>query len=321
MSIYQTNLFNDNESSIKLFRFGLCVFLAGISLIFFVCCRLIHSQFDILNYSLSTSFGFIAGMGLICFPYESLNALSFRSLYFLVSISLSIVILILADFCWIEEPFSYVPVPSGLDNDEARKSTDEHHSSFPISSLEIDDRRNEEVESLSIQKKSAISLSMKKLQLYMHIIMVIFFWNDMLRCAVISPQKNLYRDLMRLVTQKLSFSICIPSFLEDSQVTDRKFFLYMIICSMSSPLGVTLAVFLPTRSVAALTAFSNRWFCSCSAGLMIYASLTYILPRVLQAHEVSSYQDHQAFRRLKFIQMIAFLVGYLTTVTPYLLNY
>ena len=313
MSMHQTKLFDDNESSITLFRFGLSVFLAGISLIVFVCCRFIHSQFDVLNYSLSISFGFIVGVGLICFPYESLNALSFRSLYFLVSISWTIVVLILVELYWVEEPFSYVQVPSGLEIDETRKAIDEN------SSLEIDDNRNEGVESLSVQKKSSLPVSVHKIQFYMHIIMVIFFWNDMLRCAVITPQKNLYGDLMRLVTQKISFSICIPSFLEDIEVADKKFFLYMVICSMSSPLGVILAVLLPTRSVAALSIFSNRWFCSCSAGVIIYVSLTYILPRVLRAHEGSSYQDHQAFRRLKVLQMMAFLVGYLTTVTPYLL--
>ena len=146
---------------------------------------------------------------------------------------------------------------------------------------------------------------------------MIFFWNDLLRCAVIIPQKYLARDLMRLLSQKVSFSICIPSLLEDFDVTERKFFLTMVLCSLSSPLGFVLAISLPARTIAAVEAFSNQWFCSCSAGVMTYVSLTYCLPRVLR----SSYQDDpKAIMRKKCIQMFAFLVGYAMTVTPYLFN-
>ena len=309
MTIYQ-KLFSNDESSINLFRFGLSVFLAGISLVFFVCCRLIHSYFDILNYSLSLSIGLVIGIGLISFPIESLNSIAFRSILFLISISFTVVVMILVDFLWIEKPLGYMQIPSGLDKNDA--------SNEPNSSLEISDHHDEE-ESFSVERESTVSSSIKKLQFYTYILMMIFFWNDLLRCAVIIPQKYLARDLMRLLSQKVSFSICIPSLLEDFDVTDRKFFLTMVLCSLSSPLGFVLAISLPARTIAAVEAFSNQWFCSCSAGVMTYVSLTYCLPRVLRSNELSSYQDDpKAMMRKKFIQMFAFLVGYAMTVTPYL---
>ena len=301
--------------SVDIFRLGLSCFLLSISVISFVFFRLLHSEHNSLrSYSYSFVFGFLIGLGTIYLPYISLEAFRFHGAFLFLSISLTVMVLSIGDTISIQgaSAYQYNRLPTLVEGETPSATSEESELSF--GRLEIGENEEPEIQSPSIRRK---------LYIFSFALITIFFWLDLINCVEIaSKEHQQYEDFFSLIIQKITFSVSIPTILNDLKLSDKQFFIHMIILSLSSPLGIALCGFslLDASATKSLVLFSNQWIASPFAGIIIYISLSYMLPQIIAASEVlSSSKDLRLLQRKKCATISAMIVGYLLSVFPMLI--
>mmetsp|Transcript_21212 Transcript_21212/g.29186 ORF Transcript_21212/g.29186 Transcript_21212/m.29186 type:complete len:307 (+) Transcript_21212:17-937(+) len=294
-----------------LFHVGVSIFLISLSMVIYLLVKIINAEFtQAVTIVFSCVCGILVGISTLTLEFESMEA--FGSYYgsnslFLMSLSLTFVLAMDAHFT--DGRFQYVQLPNRtITNDEEDQSLYEEES----------DTKNDDIK-------------LKRGLLFSHMVALIVCWQDLiLSCQVFSGVHYSFTGFIRLLLQKIAFSILIPTVLEDNRASEYIFWFYLFLLSISTFIGMLLPIIFAkfNFSSSRFVIWNHKWISGISAGVLIYIVTIYILPRNLLEKKqdkeaaVSDSSGASSFicialkRWEKLFKFVGLLIGYAIVVIP-----